>query len=170
MVYFCHSSKHLFFFTWTLLIWINYNYCNIYSQQYKLLVFVFLNNRLCCSSYHYYCYYYYDYYCVVVAVVILVNLFATMKDLLIKFWSLFSLLSLLFLLHAPWLTKSSKRLRTLSCTQIFLTIANLKNSALCSSSHSSFVLDHLAFFTLFLTLILSSISEFPSSVNYSKAN
>ena len=44
------------------------------------------------------------------------------------------------------------------------------NSALYLSSHWSFVLDHLAFFTLFLTLILSSISAFPSSVNYSKAN
>ena len=124
----------------------------------SLLLLLLLSLLLCCCC----CCY------------ISVNLFATlgafsMKDLLIKFWSLSSLVSLLFLLHAPWLTKSSKLFKTLSCTKIFLTIENLENSALYLSSHSSIVLDHSAFFTLFLTLILSSISEFPSSVNYSKA-
>ena len=56
-VFFTSPSKHFNFFRWTLLIWINYKYCNIYFQQYKLLVFVLLLLLLlllcccCCCCY-----------------------------------------------------------------------------------------------------------------------
>ena len=75
---------------------------------------------------------------------------------MIKFWSLWHMYGPQPIRYAPWLTKSSKLFKTLSCTQIFLTIPNLENSALYLSSHSSFVLDHLPSFWLWYWVFQSS--------------